>query len=293
MAWQAYRWIWQLESPLHIGLSPAGLLNRTRLYIPARTIWGALTAELARQNASGAWPDYQGIGRDLQRNARFSYLYPAEQFNGQWHPWLPRYEEGRGLCWQRQDGGDPLPDRTFRQRLLSTHPGTAIDPASDTAAQGTLREVEYIMPRWRHTGAPLAFVGYMFLQDGKDLHGLMDIAEIWVGGESRYGFGRLHRLLLEDLVEDCFGVSLDLQDDAPVLQEPTFLWAHVAAVDNNVESGAQEIVLGWDQGNLCRETSIGLCWVPGSRGKGKTRYRIMESGLWEAQGGAPDVSAPC
>jgi len=286
MAWQAYRWIWRLESPLHIGFSPAGMLNRTRLYIPARAIWGALTAELARQNAQGNWPDYQRVGRNFKENARFSYLYPAEEVNGQWYPWLPRYEKGLGLCWQRQDGGTLLPDRVFRQRLLSTHLSTAIDPASDTAAEGTLREVEYIMPRWRHTGAPLAFVGYVFLWDSNDAHGLKVVKELWVGGESHYGFGRLHRLLLEDLVEDCFGVSLDLQDDAPVLQEPTFLWAHVTAVDNNVVFGAQESLLGWDYGNLCREAFSGLCWIPGSRVKGTTRYRIMESGLWEAQDGA-------
>jgi hypothetical protein len=139
MAWQVYRWVWRLESTLHIGLSPAGFLNRTRLYIPARTMWGALTAVLAQRNASGAWPDYQGIGNTLKEQARFSYLYPAEQVGGEWHPWLPRYEE-KGLCWQRQNSEEKLSDRSFRQRLLSTHPGTAIDPASDTAAEGTLRE---------------------------------------------------------------------------------------------------------------------------------------------------------
>jgi len=281
MAWQAYRWVWRLESPLHIGFSPAGMLNRTRLYIPARTIWGALTAELARQNASGAWPAYQSVGRDLQETARFSYLYPAEQVNGQWYPWLPRYKEGQGLCWQRQDGGALLPDRVFRQRLLSTHPGTAIDPASDTAAKGTLREVEYIMPRWRHIGAPLAFVGYVFLQDGKDLHGLMDIAEIWVGGESRYGFGRLRRVRI-DPTNECFGISLELRGDAPILCVSEFVWAHVPADGSNIGSGSWEVILGWDRDNLNSIASSGLCWEPGSRANASTLFRISESGVWKS-----------
>ena len=283
MAWQAYRWVWRLESPLHIGLSPAGFLNRTRLYIPARTMWGALTAVLARRNASGAWPDYQGIGNTLKEQARFSYLYPAEQVGGEWHPWLPRYEE-KGLCWQRQNSEEKLSDQGFRQRLLSTHPGTAIDPASDTAADGTLREVEYIMPRWRHTGAPLAFVGYVFLRDGNDPYGLKDVEEIWVGGESRYGFGCLRRVRLEGPVSDCFGISLDLDGESPILKEPEILCAHAWVDDKNEFSGAWEIILGWDRDNLYSRDPSNLCWVPGSQAKNKTRYRITENGIWEKVG---------
>jgi len=282
MAWQVYRWVWRLESPLHIGLSPAGSLNRTRLYIPARTIWGALTAELARRNASGACPDYQGIGRDLQKNVRFSYLYPAEQVNGLWHPWLPRYEKGWGLCWRRQDGEEQLSDRSFRQRLLSTHLGTAIDPASDTAAEGTLREVEYIVPRWRHTGTLLAFVGYVFLRDRNDLHGLKDVEELWVGGEIRYGFGWLHRVQWEDSVRDCFGISLNLRQNDPILSVLEFVWAHVPTNSDSKASGAWEIVLGWDRDTLDSRTSSNLCWAPGSRVSAPECYRITENGIWES-----------
>jgi hypothetical protein len=285
MTWQAYRWIWRLEAPLHVGLSPAGSLNRTRLYIPARAMWGALTATLARQTASGAGPNYQGIGKDLQEKARFSYLYPAEQANGQWQPWLPRYEEGQGLCWQHQDGGNLLPDRFFRQRLLSTHPGTAIDPASDTAAEGTLREVEYILPRWRDTVTSVALVGYVFLRDGDDPHGLKDVEELWIGGESRYGFGHLRRVRLESSpwqsANDCFGIPLDLGGDDPILQHPQFVYAHTLPEGEPVKCGAWEIVLGWDQDNLYTGTSSSLCWVPGSRVKETACYRIPESGVWE------------
>jgi len=284
MAWQAYRWIWRLESPVHVGLSPAGSLNRTRIYIPARTMWGALTAVLARQTASGAWPNYQGIGKDLQEKARFSYLYPAEQVSGQWQPWLPRYEEGQGLCWQRQDGGDPLSDRIFRQRLLATHPGTAIDPASDSAAGGTLREVEYILPRWRDTATLVALVGYVFLRDGNDPHGLKDVEELWIGGEGRYGFGCLRRVRLDgDLwqpASDCFGIPLDLGGSDPILQNPQFIRAHTPPEGEPVERGAWEVVLGWDCGSLYTEACVFPCWAPGSKSKGGKYFRIQGDGLW-------------
>jgi len=132
MSWQLYRWVWQLCSPLHIGTTPAGSLNRTRLYIPARTMWAALTAEVARQQAASSFPDYQQIGEMLREYARFSYLFPAENINGRWCAWLPRYEQGKeagGLFWHCEDGNvDPIPDRQLRQRLLDTRPGTAIRP---------------------------------------------------------------------------------------------------------------------------------------------------------------------
>jgi hypothetical protein len=140
--------------------------------------------------------------------------------------------------------------------------------------------VEYIMPRWRHTGTPLAFVGYVFLRDRNDPHGLKDVEELWVGGESRYGFGRLRRVWLED-VEDCFGISINLMGDDPILCEPECVRAHALLNGNDMEAGTWEIVLGWDQSNL---SISGLCWVPGSQVKDKRRYRITESGVWESVG---------
>jgi hypothetical protein len=281
MVWQAYRWVWRLESPLHMGLTPAGFLNRTRLYIPARAMWGALTATLARQAASGAWPDYQGIGKALQEQARFSYLYPAEWVNDSWQPWLPCYEAEHGRCWQRQDGGETLPDRAFRRRLLATHPGTAIDPASDTAAEGTLREVECILPHWRSTAVPVAFVGYVCLQDGNDPYGLTRVQEIALGGETRYGFGRMRREQLEPDVSDCFGIPVDGGDSDPILQNPRFVWAHTLSRDDPIEGGAWELVLGWDRGSLFSGACEGPCWAPGSRAKATTRFRLLERGVWQ------------
>lgn len=48
MTWALHYWSWQLDGPLYVGAPPAGSLNRARLYVPARALWGAVTAELAR-----------------------------------------------------------------------------------------------------------------------------------------------------------------------------------------------------------------------------------------------------
>ena len=52
MSWSLQRWTWLLESPLFVGTTPAGSLNRCRLYVPARALWGAMTAELSRRQAA-------------------------------------------------------------------------------------------------------------------------------------------------------------------------------------------------------------------------------------------------
>jgi len=107
-------------------MPPAGALNRCRLYVPARTLWGALTAELARLRCEDSFPgdDYKQLGEDIVDNCRFTYLYPAKKIGDKFLAWLPEYESGRGLVWQRKAGTDPLPDRKFRQLLLDTRPGT-------------------------------------------------------------------------------------------------------------------------------------------------------------------------
>ncbi len=102
MSWTLYRWTWRLESSLFVGALPAGSLNRCRLYVPSRTLWGGLTAELARRGASD-FPDYGKKGRMLLENARLTYLFPAEGDGEAWRAWLPRYEKRDGLVWRRED----------------------------------------------------------------------------------------------------------------------------------------------------------------------------------------------
>lgn len=77
MSWSLHRWVWQLEAPLYVGMPPAGTLNRCRLYVPARAIWAAITADLARNGRNG-FPKYAELGKQLREQARFTYLFPAE-----------------------------------------------------------------------------------------------------------------------------------------------------------------------------------------------------------------------
>ncbi len=277
MSWTLYRWVWQLRSPLHIGHTPAGALNRTRLYILARNMWAALTAEIARQRAGSSFPDYEDIGRELREQVRFTYLFPAEQVRGRWYAWLPRYKDGDGLRWHREDDDTAsLPDRRFRRRLLHTQPSTAIAPGSGAAEEGTLREVECIAAHWtpeqrqtHSSPSPVAFVGYVFLKDTLPQHlqsALKDVREVFIGGETRYGFGHLVLLPFSEQepweqAQECFGYKVDLNRDTPVVKNPSHLVAHGMFASTEVK-GDREALFFWDW--QTPQTSNQLYWQPGT-----------------------------
>jgi len=277
MNWALFRWVWQLEGPLYVGMPPAGSLNRTRLYVPARTLWGALTAELARREAAqGKEPQYQQVGACLQKDYRFTYLFPAQKVGAAWMAWLPRYQ--RGLCWQREDATESfVNERSFRRRLLSTRPGTAIDPKTDAADEGTLRETECVQTRWRNASGqdegPVAMVGYVFIRVAKakdkyprEKMRLDGIDTLFVGGDTRCGLGRLRRASFESAAKKAFGEQVTLDQENPIVNTPS-VWAHsraASAVSDALVSGALELVGGWDCGAIRSLDSIEPLWQPGS-----------------------------
>lgn len=289
MSWTLHRWTWLLEGPLYVGAPPAGSLNRCRLYVPARALWGALTAEAARALAGkdGA-ADYPGVGDTLREHARFTYLYPAERRREHWITWLPSFEDGAGLCWQREDGrGEPVPDRQFRRRLLTTRPGTAIDPASDSAAERSLRETECVSDRWRdgQEDDRVACVGYVFTRTEQAKRALEVVETLFLGGDTRYGLGRMRRLALDE-ARDVFGARVTLGGDHPQLSTRRVL-AHTEAGGETTMRGAKERLVGWD--NRARAAFAGgaALWQPGSSADNDTSWCIESSGSWRHNRGQP------
>lgn len=288
MSWLLYRWAWKLEAPLSIGLAPSGSLNRCRLYVPARNLWGALTAELAQRQATG-FPDYPKVGEDVRKDLRLTYLFPAEETDRGWRAWLPRYEGGDGLIWQQEDdrtGKKWRADREMRQCLLLARPGTAIEHASATAADGTLRETECLGQYWRCSATgdakSVALVGYVFVRQRSDLVGALETVELFLGGDARYGLGRVRRVAW-DSASEVFGVSADLQGSDPCVTAERVL-AHASVPDGRATlSGDLEALAWWDYGKLRALPGAPVCWRPGSvTGETPRRWSIQDSGLWAA-----------
>ncbi|RKQ84647.1 RAMP superfamily CRISPR-associated protein [Brockia lithotrophica] len=298
MSWKMYRWVWRLEAPLYIGTTPAGQLNRTRLYVPARTLWGALTAELARKKASssGGSPNYKGEGDKLREKTRLSYLFPAQPVDQDWIAWIPIYEFGKGLLWRREDRSREVKDREFRRWLLTTRMGTAIDPNSDTVSEGTLRENE-VVNQWSFWGEkhgdflPVLFSGYIFIFNDDDHDTLKreletKTKELFIGGDTRYGLGRVRREYFEEIKDGIFfGIPVDLQKNNPEVRSDSVLAHASIATATSKMYGAWEMLVGWDNGELKKND---LVWVPGSRfykerneSKDEPKWSIEKDGLWK------------
>ncbi|MBX5452565.1 MAG: hypothetical protein K6U10_01355 [Acidobacteriia bacterium] len=285
MSWLLYRWVWQLEAPLSIGMPPAGTLNRCRLYVPARAVWGAMTAELAR-NDSNDFPKYTELGEKLRKQARLTYLFPAGLSEDRFVPWLPIFKRGNGLVWQRETRGC-MPDRVFRSWLLDTRPGTAIDPTADAAAEGSLRETECIGPFWRPAAneqpSPVGLVGYVFCRSEEIAREISKIDLLFLGGDTRYGLGRVRRVNWSE-ASDVFGTKPILEANTPCISSGV-VFAH--ALRNNSDNtmvGALECLAGWDRTGTdgLAELDHKPLWIPGSTisNGAKAEWEISESGFW-------------
>ena len=291
MTWTALRWVWQLEAPLFVGMPPAGALNRCRPYVPARVLWGSVTAEISRSRNGESFPDYGKLGWEVALNCRFTYLFPAEKRGDKFLAWMPRFEKMRGVQWYCHGGKESLSDRDFRRRLLDTRAGTAIAPESDSASEGTLRETECINPWWRDSNCQgegetnaMLLLGYVFLRNNGFRRQLDSIDTLFVGGDTRYGLGKICRVGWREVSGDLsvFGKRVHLDREHPEI-ESDVVWGH--AVDDGPPPiqkmrGMNELLGGWDLGTPWEGK---LTWVPGSFLEHTVAWSIDNYGYWMHQ----------
>ncbi|MBU1222193.1 hypothetical protein KKF34_10110 [Myxococcota bacterium] len=281
MTWTAIRWVWRLEGPLFIGMPPAGSLNRCRLYVPARALWGAVTAEISRNTSGEKFPEYKDIGNQIKAESRFTYLFPTEKQGNKFLPWLPEFDEMRGYQWFCQSRN--LTDREFRCRMLDSRPGTAIDPDSDSAAEGTLRETECINPSWRKTDnqektSEMFLSGYVFLKNNGLIKQFEMIDTLFVGGDTRYGLGKISRLKWQELSRDfsVFEKTVHLDQEEPQIVS-NIIWGHSFESKHPDMIGTKELSGGWDNGSQCEGK---LTWAPGSSMTHPLAWSIDKNGFW-------------
>lgn len=285
MTWQCFRVTYDLHSPLHIGYHKVGNVQRTRHYIPARNLWGAVTEYATRggfstENAPEG--DYRAIGTWVRQHCALSYFFLCEGDN-----LLVPLHTDNGPYY-----GD-LSQAAFERRYLSAHVTTALDAATTSAKDGSLHEVEFIAPhRLDKTGSGerTQLRGWVFLDDRAQEHwGAQEkwecyLATLHVGGERRYGFGQLR---LVDWKEDTQlnGCSVLLDSDQPGIQAPqdAALLAHTLA-DGVQAWGQIEPLVGRETRESHRFgahlTAGRVCWTPGSEIAAPATFQIDPGGYW-------------
>ena len=199
MCWEAYTLTYRAGSPVLLGDHPYGFIQRTRLYAPGWTLWGAITARLTRALlSSAAGQDYEAVGAFVADNLRSSYAFLLVDGGRA----FPHYRGGR-LHY------GSLPAAIFEARFLASLGQTAVAPATVTAHSGALHETEVLTARDPITGQAVRWQFTLYVrQPWSDLPPaltglapgdvLSALSELSLGADRGYGLGRL---TLEEPVE--------------------------------------------------------------------------------------------
>lgn len=294
MSWTAYRLVFRLRSPLHIGWRKVGNLMQTRPYVTGKVLWGALTARLTRDTRPGATADdYRQVGDQVNEALAFTYLFPAltPDPSQALYPW---YTE-RGLAY----GAEKMPAAQFDHLFLDSYAGTALDYDRFGAEPGSLRETEFIAPHTRE-GTPVYLVGHILAQDGGPDGWQEALGAVQLGGERKYGWGRVELVDGPHPLphgERLFGqFELIAGNKVPVLQaiQDMPVLAHALAVEFNGHKPVSDL-RGPVEPLVGRETRVEkkkgfgahlpqarICWQAGCViGAGRSIV-IGSYGIWEA-----------
>lgn len=319
--WTCYKVYLEAKSPIHIGYgAKLGIVDRTRYYIPAKNIWGALTNLIAR-NIMRSYNSkvYQEIGKYINENIKFSYFYPVEYKKISEkieiiQVFAPCYTEDGlkfGVCKDKEK----ITSEKFEQTFISSFVSTAIDKASKSAEKESLHEIEFIRDKIELNSCvkPTVFVGYFFAKDERlkirvgtekseisftnfsiEVNG-SKLNEIWIGGERNYGLGRIKILSLEKFNKDKVyifdsGVMVDVTGEQLIVdsedgRKTALSHVNIENLNINLILGDIEPLIGreWNEkgsGQKISQTAK-ICIVPGSQLVYDSIIYISNFGLWE------------
>ncbi|HHU75816.1 MAG TPA: CRISPR-associated protein [Firmicutes bacterium] len=287
--WSAYQLFFELLSPMHIGWRKVGNLQQTRTYVLSRTIWGALTARLAR--AAGAADDntlYKKFGSMIDDGLRFSYFYLTDS-----KMQLSCLAGSGGWPWRAEEvvGGAGSSTDLFDWKYLHSYNGSPVTEQRVTQAGG-LHETELIMPFTRE-GKKVYLTGIVFENKKNGLvisNWKRSFNYLQLGGERSYGWGKV--VLAEKMMgtDKLFGSDLRLDKLHPQVLLPanSFITSHVqlnkaASVEDF--AGDVEVLAGrltTKGGKYGRNFAAPLpCWAPGTKVLTEKYFDICSQGIWE------------
>jgi hypothetical protein len=297
--WQCQRVALRAESAAHLGWRRMGYIERTRYYVPSRTVWGALVSAIAglRHAVDGVPGMYVKATEACGKGLRFTPFFPAESADATGKVWRPRFETGKngraaGL-WYGE-----MPAAEFERKLVWSHATTAIQASSQSAQDGSLHDVEYVAPYWRESGGihRVFWAGYVFFRDPIDevvLGRAFELIEF--GGERRYGWGQFRRagapaVAAGDAIFDEFVFEAGSGSSPKIAARGTD-YALPAHLEFDAErtglTGDLEAVGGRDwygDGPGRKPAGAKLCWAPGTCGEGPAEFEVDEHGYWRFAG---------
>jgi hypothetical protein len=247
MCFNLYQAVFLAKSPIHIGEKRLGFIQRTRYYIPGKSLWGAVTEDITRALFSRPqYADYIAIGEIVKEALIFSYFFitlDKNNFSKAFIPFLKEKPPKYGF------EGSQISQMEFEEIFLSSYASTAITPKSNTALEASLHGIEYLnqVVRYKNKLCRVFFGGYLWAKEdeypldanqkltiqcitdniifslaGGKTKTLKDILNSFqIGGEKNYGRGTLSLLPLTLIPSDTklwrkYQAGTD--EDSPFLQ---------------------------------------------------------------------------
>ena len=198
MTW--YKIVLEQEQPIYIGYKRYGVLAETRIFIPGQTMWGALTKayNLMKENS---------LNSNQELFEQITCFYPSFDKENILKPNF----KNRGFHL-----GD-LSEKEFRLLFVDSFISTAILPETRTAKDGSLHEIEFILPKpkkalentelWKkitevgYKNENLKWIGLVCLNDDS-LKDELENLKIFIGGDVRYGYGLMKVMKVIKIAED-------------------------------------------------------------------------------------------
>lgn len=177
-------------TPIHIGKYNYGVISESRIFIPGYTMWGAFVNAYGLNN--GATDEiYTEAKKNFEYITCFFPVFDDDIY-------FPEFYSGQ-LCYTSYSNKIRYTEQQIKAMFTDTYISTAISSASRTARDESLHETEVFLNRSKYNtdisginnNNQVYWRGLVGLYDSGYKEFLSDGLEIIVGGDARYGLGRL------------------------------------------------------------------------------------------------------
>ncbi|MGA1861433.1 hypothetical protein OWM07_00905 [Deferribacter thermophilus] len=186
MSWK--KLIFKQNQPIHIGSGKWGVLKETDIFISGQTMWGALTNAYFQKTQDYNETLFEKISNFFPSLDKENIL-------------APHYKEGEFHL------GD-FSEEEFKAYFVDTLIQTAVEPISRKAKDESLHEIDYILPKPKKEFQsveklePLKEQLYWIGIINTDNKFLKKGLKIYIGADSRYGYGELELIYIDNLAEE-------------------------------------------------------------------------------------------
>ncbi len=251
MKW--YKLIFKQIQPVHIGRGRYGILGETRIFIPGWTMWGALTKAYNLQKL------YK-VNENKELFTKITNFFPSFDKQIILHP---EFKDGELHLGEYSE-------RHFRAEFCNVLMSTAVNPLSRQATDTSLHELEFILPQGKNEKQQLYWIGLVRVED---TFSQLDFPkQIFVGGDSRYGYGLMELISAGEVNEDDL-IEWQLTSDGQLLlKDNSKPCIHFTQWNKDLEAeGELELIPEFDfysQSNEANYTintqETGYFYVPGT-----------------------------